>query len=308
MSGPQPYGMHYLDGAIDCHVHACPHLNARSADVFQAVRAAAAASMRAIGLMDNFHNSSGFAALAMRELGDLDVEVFGGVILQPVAGGVTVEAARTAIGYGYGPGTGARFVSMPTHHTRWVAEKEKRSPAYLETTFSVDPDGPLSDTVAGIMDLCAEHDVVFDCGHVSGPEAVKLCEEGKARGLTRMRTHCARYDPAVIEAIVGTGAYCEFSFFLLTHATQIGLTHVDEEKHRIAGETIHNLAPRIRAAGDRSIVSSDAGVYLLAPPVEAFREYMLMLEGGGFSYDEIRRMNTDNPATLFRVGEGRAHG
>ena len=83
MSGPQPYGTHYLDGAIDCHVHACPHLNARSADVFQAVRAAAAAGMRAIGLMDNFHNSSGFAALAMRELGDLGVEVFGGVILQP---------------------------------------------------------------------------------------------------------------------------------------------------------------------------------------------------------------------------------
>jgi hypothetical protein len=294
--------MHYLEGAIDCHVHACPHLNGRSADAFQAVRAAAAAGMRAIGLMDNFQNSSGLAALATRELGHLGVEVFGGVIMQPVAGGVSVETARTAIGYGYGPGTGARFVSMPTHHTRMVAEREGRSSAYLETTFSVPLEGPIPDVVAGIMDLCAEHNVVFDCGHVSGPEAVRLCEEGKARGLKRMRTHCARFEEDAIEAITATGAYAEFSFFLLSHATQIGLTHVDEEKHRIAGSTIHDLVPRIRAAGDRAIVSSDAGVYLLAPPVEAFREYMLLLEGGGFTETEIRRMNTDNPADLFRVG------
>lgn len=299
-----PYGMHYLDGAIDCHVHACPHLNERSVDVFQAVRDAAEAGMKAIGLMDNFQNSSGFAALAMRELGDLGIEVFGGVIMQPVAGGVTAETARTAIGYGYGPGSGARFVSLPTHHTRAVAKKEGRSEAYLATTFAVPLEGPIQDELAMIMDLCAEHDVVFDCGHVSSAEAVRLCQEAKARGVARVRTHCGRAEIADIKAIVATGAYAEFSFFLLSHATQIGLTHVDQEKHKIAGETIGNLVPRIRAAGDRAIVSSDAGVYLLAPPVEAFREYMLLLEGGDFSPAEIRRMNTDNPAALFRIGAG----
>ena len=302
MSTPERYGMHYLTGAIDCHVHACPHLNGRSADIFEAVRDAAAAGMRAIGLMDNFQNSSGYAALAMRQLGDLGVEVFGGVIMQPVAGGVSVETARTAIGYCYGPGTGARFVSLPTHHTRAVAEREGRSAAYLETTFAVPLDGPLPDDLLAIMDLCAEHDVVFDCGHVSAPEAVRLCEAGRSRGLTRMRTHCGRYDAQAIAAIVAAGGYAEFSFFLLTHATQVGLTHVDAEKHRIEGETIGTLAPRIRAAGDRAIVSSDAGVFLLAPPVEAFREYMLLLEAADFTEAEIRRMNTQNPAALFGIG------
>ncbi len=63
------HGMHHLKGAIDCHVHTCPHLNGRSATVFESVREAAAAGMRAIGLMDNFQNSSGYAALAMAELG-----------------------------------------------------------------------------------------------------------------------------------------------------------------------------------------------------------------------------------------------
>ena len=105
-------------------------------NVFGAVRQAAAAGMRAIGIMCNFQNTSGFAALANDELGDLGIEAFGGLIMQPTAGGVTLEAARTAIGYGYGPGTGARFVSLPTHHTRHVATREGRSPAFLETTFS----------------------------------------------------------------------------------------------------------------------------------------------------------------------------
>lgn len=295
------HGMNYLQGAIDCHVHVCPHLNGRSADVFEAVRDAAEAGMKAIGLMDNFQNSSGFAALAMRELGHLGVEVFGGIIMQPMAGGVTVEAARTAIGYGYGPGTGARFVSLPTHHTRYVAEREGRSGAYLETTFQVPKDGPVPEEVKGIMDLCAENDVVFDCGHVSGVEAVQLCEEAKKRGLARVRTHCGRYDPGEIEAIVAAGAYAEFSFFLLTHATQVGLTHVDDEKHKIAGQTVQDIAPRIRAAGQRAIVSSDAGVFLLAPPVEAFREYLLLLESEGFDAAALRQMSATNPAALFRV-------
>ena len=298
----QPYGMHYLEGAIDCHVHSCPHLNGRSANVLDSVRQAAAAGMRAVGLMDNFQNSSGFAALAMAELGHLGVEVFGGLIMQPTAGGVTLETARTAIGYGYGPGTGARFISLPTHHTRHVATREGRSPAFLETTYWAGDTGPIPDPVPAIMDLCAEHGVVFDCGHVSDAEAVRLAGEAKRRGVARVRTHCGRYEPDAIREIVSLGAYAEFCFFLLTHATQVGLTHVDQEKHNVPGRTIQDLAPRIRAAGERAIVSSDCGVFLLPPPVEGMREFMLLLEAAEFSPAEIRRMNTTNPAALFQVG------
>jgi hypothetical protein len=296
-------GTHLLQGAIDCHVHCAPHLSGRSVNVFGAVRQAAAAGMRAIGIMCNFQNTSGFAALANDELGDLGIEAFGGLIMQPTAGGVTLEAARTAIGYGYGRGTGARFVSLPTHHTRHVATREGRSPAFLETTFSVPENGQIPDPVPAIMDLCAAKDVVFDCGHVSGREAVALTEEARRRGVTRIRTHCARYAPDEIAAIVAAGGYAEFSFFVLTHATQVGLTHVDEEKHKIASNSvIQDFTPRLRAAGDRAIVSSDAGVYLLPPPVEAFREYLMLIESEGFSEAEIRRMSATNPAALFGVG------
>ena len=105
-----------------------------------------------------------------------------------------------------------------------------------------------------------------------------------------------------VAAIAGLGAYAEFSFFTLTHATQLALTHVDQEKHRTSGRTIQELAPLIRAAGERAILSSDAGVFLLPPPVEAFREFLLLVESAGFTADEIRRMSTHNPTALFRLG------
>jgi hypothetical protein len=293
-------GSHLLQGAIDCHVHCAPHLNGRSVNVFEAVRQAAAAGMRAIGIMCNFQNTSGFAALANDELGHLGCQAFGGVIMQPTAGGVTLEVAKAAIGYGYGPGTGARFVSLPTHHTRYIAEREGRSPAFLETTFQVPENGRVPDPVPAIMDLCAARDVVFDCGHVSGREAVALAEEAKRRGVTRIRTHGSRYSIDQIAAITALGGYVELSFFILTHATQVGLTHVDEEKHKISSASaIQDFAPRIRAAGERCILSSDAGVFLLPPPVEAFREYLLLVQSEGFSDAELRRMTATNPAALF---------
>lgn len=299
----QPPGSHLLRGAIDCHVHCAPHLNHRSVNVFEAVRQAAAAGMRAIGIMCNFQNTSGYAALANQELGHLGCHAFGGVIMQPTAGGITLEVAKAAIGYGYGPGTGARFVSLPTHHTRVTAEKEGRSPAFLETTFWVPPNGRIPDPVPAIMDLCAARDVVFDCGHVSGREAVTLAEEAKRRGVTRIRTHGSRFTQDEIGALVALGAYVEFSFFILTHATQVGLTHVDEEKHKTTVRaTIQDFTPRIRAAGDRAILSSDSGVFLLPPPVEAFREYLLLVESEGFTEAEIQRMTAENPAALFGLG------
>lgn len=74
---------------------------------------------------------------------------------------------------------------------------------------------------------------------------------------------------------------------------------MDQEKHLAPGQTLQDLVLRIRAAGDRAIVSSDAGIYLLPPPVEAFREFLVILETERFTEAELRKMNTTNPSDLF---------
>lgn len=302
-------GADLLLGAVDCHVHACPHINPRSVNVFEATRQAAAAGMRGLGLMDNFANSSGLAALAMAELGHLGVEVFGGIILEPPAGGISAEVVQIALRYGYGPRHGARFVSMPTHHTRHIARVEGRSAAYVEAAFAVPESGPLPASVPRILDLIAEHDVVFNTGHVSAPEAARLAREASEHGVTRVLVPCNGYPPDEVRAIVATGAYAEFSFFFHTHATMVGLTHVDAEKHRAPFLPIDQTAAAIRAATPaQTILSSDCGVSLLPPPAEGFREYLLLVGSVGFSEDELRTMAAENPARLFRLGPASGRG
>lgn len=297
----ETYGRNIVEGTVDCHVHVCPHLNGRSLNVFSAVRAAAEAKQRAIVLMDNFQNSSGYAALAMEELGHLGVEVLGGIILQPTAGGLSAEVVRAAIGYGYRPGQGARFVSMPTHNTRHVAKFENRDPAYVEAAFHVPLEGALPDELLEILDICTAENVVFDCGHISGAEAVVLATAAKARGVRSIRAHCADYAHAEIATLAEMGVYCEFSFFVLSPATQVGLTHVDSEKHTIPGTTLAAHAARIRAAGQMAVVSSDSGISLLAPPVETFRQFLSLLATAGFDESQLRMMSRTNPAALFSI-------
>lgn len=299
-------GADLLQGAVDCHVHCCPHINARSVTVFEAVRQAAAAGMRAIGLMDNFANSSGLAALAMAELSQLGVEVFGGIILEPPAGGVASEAVEIALRYGYGPGTGARFVSFPTHHTRHVARAEGRTPSYIDGCFHVSPSGSLPDDVRRILDLVAADDAVLNTGHVSADEACRLAEAAPRHGIRRVLVPANGYPAEAIRAIAGTGAYAEFSFFFHTHATMVGLTHVDAEAHRAPGLPLEATLAGIRAAGpERTILSSDCGVALLPPPAEGFREFLVLLRTAGVAEADLRLMAAENPARLFRVGEPR---
>ena len=293
-------GSHLLMGAVDCHVHACPHLNGRSVDVFQAVREAVSAGLAGLGLMDNFANSSGYAALARRELEDPGVEVFGGLIMEPPAGGVSLEAVRIALGYGYGAEDGARFISLPTHHTRHIATLEGRSPAYIDACLAIPERGSLPDPLPAILDLIAEHDVVLNTGHISGPEALRLVELARGRGVQKILAPANHYGVDEVAAIAAAGAYAEFSFFFLSHATQVGLTHVDAEKHTVAGLDLPGLAARIGAATPaRTVLSSDCGVYVLPPPVEGLREFLLMVESAGFDEAAIRTMVADNPGRLF---------
>ncbi len=298
-------GMDLVAGAIDSHVHCCPHINARTVTVFDAVRQAARAGMRAIGLMDVFANTSGFAALACRELGDLGVEVFGGVILEPYVGGLSVASVEAALSMGYGPGTGARFVSLPCHHTKFVARSEGRSPAYVDACLGIPAEGELPDPLPEIIDLCVATDVVFNTGHLSAAEALRVVSAARRRGAERILVPASYLDSDTAEEIASQGAYLEFGFFVMSHATQVGQTMIDKERHRFSLVQLSAVAETIRRVGpDRVVLSSDSGSYVLPPPVEAFRELMVMIRSEGFDDDAIRLMTVHNTARLFKVGEG----
>lgn len=296
-------GMELLRGAIDSHVHCCPHINGRTVTVFDAVRQAAAAGQRGIGLMDVFANSSGLAALAARELGGLGVEVFGGIILEPYVGGLSARIVETALAMGYGPGTGARYVSLPCHHTRFVAESEGRGPAYVESCLAIPAKGPLPDPLPEIMERVAESDVVFNTGHLTGEENLRVVAEAVKRGVRRIVVPASYLSLEATREIVGLGAFVEFAFFVMSHATQVGTTMIDSERHRFPAVSLESVVEKIQAVGpEHTILSSDSGSFILPPPVEALREWLVMIECEGFTRDDIRQMVDRNPGELFKVG------
>lgn len=295
-----------LVGSVDSHVHCCPHINQRTVTLFDAVRRAAAAGQAGLGLMDVFANTSGLAALANIELAHLGVDVFGGIILEPYAGGLSPRVVETALRMGYGNG-GARFVSLPCHHTAYVARSERRSPAYVETCLSIPESGPLPDPLPEIIDICTEADVVFNLGHLSGPEMVRVAELAAERGCRRMLAPAGYLNMEEARAIAATGATLEYSFFIFSHSTAIGQTMIDKERHRFPLADFDMATDIAREVGPQNVViSSDSGAFVLPSPAEAFRCFMAMWLSNGFDKEAVRVMSADNPARLFKVQPRRA--
>ena len=189
------------------------------------------------------------------------------------------------------------------HHTRHIATLEQRSKAYIESCIAIPARGALLDPLPAILDHIAAADVVLNTGHISGPEAVRLVEMARRRGVRRILVPASHYSKDEVSALTDLDAMVEFSFFFVSHATQAGLTHVDAERHTVPPVPLPVMVELIRAATpERSLVNSDGGVFLLPPPVEALREFLLLLESAGFSRDELRIMSHTNPGRLFRVG------
>ncbi|MBX9750160.1 MAG: hypothetical protein K5Q68_11175 [Roseococcus sp.] len=67
-----------------------------------------------------------------------------------------------------------------------------------------------------------------------------------------------------------------------------------------AARPLHHL----RAAGLRAVLSSEAGLGQVPPPVEALREFLLMLLAEGFAEQELRRLVRDKPARVFGLAWG----
>lgn len=292
----------FLRGAVDGHVHACPHLNARRLDALQAADQAEAAGMAGLGLMDNFSNSAVLAALIRRARPDMRLDVFGGLIMEPPAGGLSPEAVKAALGSGYGPGQSARFVSLPTHHTEYVASSEGRAPAHIEACLAIPMQGPLPDPLLKVFDLVAQADVVLNTGHLSANEALRVVEAAVVAGIKKVLVPANAYEPDEVRALVAAGAVVELSFFFVSHATEAGLTHVDTEAHTIPRVTAPQMAALALAAGpDKLVLSSDCGVFLLPPPVEGLRGFVLLLEACGVPASILIPAISTTPAQLFKV-------
>lgn len=314
-----------LAGAIDLHVHAGPHLRSspRRADPVEVAQAAASAGMRALVLMDVFKESAGVAWMVRRL--NLGVDVFGGIILNTVYGGLNPRAVKTALNYG----TGATFVSFGAHSTRYLAEREGRMVDGVPTPFhEIDPDfrehelgraisvpleGPLPSELDEILDLIAERPETFlNTGHVSGAEAMRLIELARARGIERILVaHVARRQLSVEQQrrAAEQGAMLEATFADYVYPSGVPRTHyyverayrpevvVGDEAKR---ESLLDLKRTIEEVGvQHFVLASDYGIRATPSPVEGMRQFIACLLDMEVPSDDIVALTSRNPARLL---------
>ena len=314
----------FLRGAIDIHVHPGPHLGSspRSTDPISTAIEARDAGMRAIVIMDVFNMSTGTAWIVDQVLEGIDV--FGGIILNTVHGGMNPRAVRTALHYG----SPARYVSFGAHSTyfqasregryedgKWITLQEKY-PKFardeLSRCIQIPEGDPTPELVEILQMIAANPQVYLVTGHVSNREALRLVGLSREFGIQKVVVSNAVVENMSDEEIgeaIDAGAYIERLLAAHTHTTPIPKTHYYvEEEYRAMDEGLDGstsggvaeVAEQIRRFGaDRFIISTDFGVYTLPTPTEGMREFIACLMDLGLTDDEIRKVSSTNAAALL---------
>ena len=313
-----------LKDAIDLHVHCGPHLisSPRSTDPVSAAIEAKEAGMRAFAIMDVFSWSTGTAWIVNQVVDDF--QVFGGIILNTVYGGMNPRAVKTAVYYG----SGARFVSFGAHSTYYQAYKEGRYedekwivlrekyPKFVEEELSrciKIPAGKPGPELTEILEIIASNPQIYlVTGHVSNDEAFRLIELSKEFGIKKVLVSNAvvgsMTDQEIARAIDG-GAYIERCLAAHTHTQAIPKTHYYVEKEYRAMDEgtrggqgsggVRKVAAQIQKfSADNFVIGTDFGVYTLPTPVEGLREFIACLMDCGLSDEEIRKVSSTNPGKL----------
>lgn len=314
-----------LSGAIDIHVHPGPHLKSspRRLNPFDTAREARDAGMRAIVLKDVFEMSNGTAWLVNQEVRDF--QVFGGLMLNTVYGGMNPRAFKTAIHYG----DGAKYLDFGAHSTYYQASKEGR---YVEGKFvplselypkfreeeidrciriPVDEEpGPAPDEILSLLGTNPQ--IYLDTGHVSPEEAMRLIDLKNRYRYKRIVVSSSVVKVSTLDQLremARKGALIEFTFGAYTAANMIPLTHYYVEKEYTSIDEglsggpqggIGAVARSIRALGAKHcVMSTDFGRYALSTPVEGLRQFIACMLDLGITPEEVRTMVKTNPEKLL---------
>lgn len=318
-----PYEL--LQGAIDIHVHAGPHLvsSPRRLDPFQAAEEAKVAGMRALVYMDVFKESAGTAWIVQRQISGINL--FGGLIISSNYDGLNLRSIKTALDYG----AGAKFVSLGAHSTHYLVSREGKMvdgiampykdlyPKFAQEELSravrVPIEDPIPEAWEDLFGLLAEHpDVYLNTGHVSAEEALRVVELAQRFGIKRVLVaHFARRRMTLEQQklAVSQGAMLESAFADHVYPSGMPRTHYYVEKEYLSGVVANDktkpnglglLKEDIMAIGtEHFVLCSDYGIRGTPTPVEGMRQFIAALLDLDFSNQDIQALTSHNPARLL---------
>jgi len=284
-----------LHGAIDLHQHAAPSLFERITDDFGLATEARLRGMRGVLLKAHEQDTTGRAFLVRKQVAG--VEVFGGIVLNWMAGGLNPYAVDASIKLG------ARMVWMPTlsarhhidffggsHYGRSMVAKAPLRPARQGITILNDH-GELTAETQEILGLIAAADVCLSTGHLSPREIALLVREAKRAGVRKILvTHPDLSLSGITaedqKALAAEGAFLEKDLITMMPVWQ--------------SVPLDGMIESIRKVGPQHcVLGTDFGQLHHPSPAEGLRIFIQMLLERGITAEEIRTMVAVNPARLL---------
>lgn len=286
-----------LRGAIDLHTHPSPSIFERLMDDDELATCARAAGMRGLLYKAHEQDTTGRALMVRKRVEG--IEVYGGVVLNHVAGGINPHAVDAAIRLG------AKMVWMPTisaqHHLDFFggahfgsSMRAKKPGKPVSRGLSVLNDhGELLPEVQETLGLIAEADICLSTGHLGIEEIHPLVRGAKQAGVRKILiTHpdlaLSGISLGDQKALAAEGAIIEKDFNTMTPPWSC--------------TTIEAMAKSIRELGPaHCVLATDYGQLHSPPPPEGLRLFIQLLTERGFSPEEIRTMTARNPASLLGI-------
>jgi hypothetical protein len=286
-----------LKGAIDLHCHSGPAAMPRILDHHEALLDAAEAGFRAVLYKDHFYLGVAHCVMLEKLVPNTGVNLYSGVALNNASGGINPYAVEHAAAIG------GKIVWLPTLSAQNHLDQASGAAATFPKTAmkmmdpigltGLDANGEVLDDLKKCLDIIAGADMILAGGHLPAHELIKVFEEARARGVTKMLvnhpTYVVNATDDDIRAMVELGAVMEHSICMFIEG---GAKCFDE----------NDLQHVIEVAGvDNTILSSDLGLRGSPRPIEGFRQIVSMLLDLQVSKDDIRKLISTNAAKMLNL-------
>jgi hypothetical protein len=283
----------FLEGAVDLHVHPSPSPYPRRVDPIAAADVSAAAGMRAI-VLKSHHNDTAVLVDGFRERGleQIDIEVYGGVVLNSQVGGINPHAVSLSLAMG------GRVVWLPTISSPAHIASTGHFPTATVDLLDEEPidvwgsDGKLLPELATIFELVASADAILASGHLPPDSIVATFEAAREAGVKRLLVNHPNFiielssEQAVRLAELGVYFEHEVSMY--------------DERSRFRAFDLSTLREWIELAGvERTILASDLGQADNPLPPESLERVGRDLAAAGTGEEIVHQLVATNPARIL---------
>lgn len=278
-----------LQGVCDIHIHAAPDVRNRCINEFDFTKKAKDLGYRAVMYKSNEWSCHDRAYIIRQALPDF--EVFGSFCMNYAVGDkVNVHAARMAVET---TGNCCRCIWMPTQAAVYQNTCEGRPGQGIP----VIRDGKVLPEVVQVMEICAEHDIIFATGHSSPEESLLLAAKAREVGVKKfVVTHANsmiwRMTADQVKRCVDLGAYIEYCYLPRVWGPGTAMSQYDRETSR-------DFIDYVSIAPERSFISTDMGQANMPDPSEGMRACIQELLDNGIRQRTVDSLVRHTPAYLI---------